>query len=129
MWQDVSIHSLQGRFVSQTDGSKRRDSYLRRTYGLGLEDYNRILEDQGGGCAVCGKTPEEEGRNLAVDHDHDTGAVRGILCTACNHRLVGRHRRGLESHVRLRSAADYLDREYYPFVVPPKKKRKRKSRK
>lgn len=109
--------------------SKKRDAYLKRTYGLGLVDYDRLLADQGGGCAVCGKTPEEEGRNLAVDHDHATGAIRGLLCGFCNHRLVGRHRIDLGSHIKLRAVADYLDREYHPFFAPKKTKRRKRGKK
>ncbi len=111
------------------DIERKRDLYLRRTYGLSLADYESIILSQGGGCAVCGKTAEEEGRALAVDHVHvgsARGAVRGILCWRCNHRLVGRHRKDTGSPALLRAAADYLDREYYPFIAPEKKRRKRK---
>lgn len=114
----------------QTDkNSNRRDRYLRRTYGLSLEDYNRILEDQNGGCWICGKTPEEEGKSLAVDHVHtgpDKGKCRGALCFRCNHLVVGRHRKDIGSVELLRKAADYLDREYYPFEAPERKKKRKK---
>jgi hypothetical protein len=59
-----------------------------------LEDYDRILEKQGGGCAICGKVPSEHGweRSLAVDHDHACcpkdrscgKCIRGLLCAGCN---------------------------------------------
>lgn len=114
--------------VSNDATHRRRDSYLRRKYGLGLADYEEILAVQGGGCAICGKTPEVEGKNLAVDHVHqgtDKGRIRGILCYTCNHRVVGRLRRDLNHPALLRKAADYLDREYHPFVAPEKKRRKR----
>jgi hypothetical protein len=52
-------------------------------YGLEPDDYHALLEAQGGGCAICG-TPPNATRALAVDHDHETGAVRGILCGRCN---------------------------------------------
>ena len=39
---------------------------------------------QNGGCAICGTTPEQQGRHLAIDHDHHTGYVRGLLCSVCN---------------------------------------------
>lgn len=58
--------------------------YLKRIYGITIKEYYKMLEDQGGGCAVCGKTPGENGRRLAVDHDHETGEVRGLLCSSCN---------------------------------------------
>lgn len=58
-------------------------------YKLTLEEYRQILDRQNGGCALCGK---KEGkingkRILHVDHDHETGKVRGILCVQCNHGL------------------------------------------
>lgn len=111
-----------------TAADKKRNAYLLRTYGLSLEDYLRILEEQGGGCAICGKTPDAERRNLAVDHDHATNSIRGLLCGWCNRRLVGRHRLGLDSPRLLRAAADYLDREYHPFTAPTKKKRRRSAK-
>jgi hypothetical protein len=59
-----------------------RRSHLKRTFGLTEADYERILAAQGGGCAICGRLPAS--RNLHVDHDHDAGYVRGLLCFACN---------------------------------------------
>ena len=61
---------------------KRRDAMLRKKYGIGADGYDRILEQQGGGCAICGRRPGAT--PLHVDHDHDTGEVRGILCHQCN---------------------------------------------
>jgi len=55
---------------------------LKKQYGITLEDYGRVLADQGGGCAVCGERPKKF--RLAVDHDHTTGVVRGLLCVKCN---------------------------------------------
>lgn len=61
---------------------------LRRNYGITIADYNRMLDAQNGCCDVCGKTETTEiaGKilSLAVDHDHDTGVVRGLLCSNCN---------------------------------------------
>ncbi len=60
---------------------------LRTKYGLTLDQYERILQGQGGCCKICGG--DGRGRTLHVDHDHKTGQVRGILCNGCN-ILVGR---------------------------------------
>lgn len=67
-----------------------RDLYLRRTYNITLKEYKGILSAQSHKCPVCLK--ELSGISHPVDHDHKTGVVRGILCTYCNHRVVGRHR-------------------------------------
>ena len=68
--------------------TRARSNELRRKYGITLEDYNRMLEDQGGTCMTCPSTPESQrhGR-LHVDHNHDTGEVRGLLCHNCNTAL------------------------------------------
>jgi hypothetical protein len=64
-----------------------RDKYLQRTFGISLDDYNSLLELQGGVCAICNQTCKS-GRDLAVDHDHQTGQVRALLCMNCN-RAIG----------------------------------------
>lgn len=66
------------------DKDRQAGHILKSTYGITLEDYGAILESQGRTCAICGRTPEENGKRLAVDHDHETGEVRGLLCVVCN---------------------------------------------
>lgn len=61
---------------------KRRNAFLKRKYKITVEEYDRILLDQGGGCKLCFRKPGE--RKLHTDHDHKTGKVRGILCHQCN---------------------------------------------
>jgi len=62
-----------------------RDGYLRRKYGITEAEYDAMLVRQGGVCALCGKKP---GRvRLAVDHDHVTHRVRGLLHARCNKNL------------------------------------------
>lgn len=52
-----------------------------RLAGCTLEEYDRLLEEQSGHCAVC---DAYIGEGMCVDHDHATGEVRGLLCTGCN---------------------------------------------
>ena len=59
-----------------------RSGQLMRTYGIDEVQYDELLDQQGGGCAICGSRPN--GKRLAVDHCHDTGRVRGLLCSNCN---------------------------------------------
>ena len=84
---------------------REREGHLRRKYGMTLEQYDALLLSQGGGCGICGRRPE--GRfSLHVDHDHETGVVRGILCFRCNN-AVG----DLQNDPTLaRAVAAYLDR-------------------
>ena len=83
-----------------------RRSYLKRKYGLTLEDYDRMLEAQDGGCAICGRPPRPD-ISLHVDHDHETGRIRGLLCFPCNNTLGDFE----DDPARLYAAADYLTRE------------------
>lgn len=63
-----------------------RVSLLKR-YGLVPEQYQKMLEMQGGVCWVCGKPPKNI--RLAVDHDHRTGRVRALVCFYCNRNRLG----------------------------------------
>lgn len=60
----------------------------RQNYGITETEYLRLLEAQGGLCAICGKPETKTYKGtlglLAVDHNHQTGEVRGLLCSACN---------------------------------------------
>ena len=69
----------------EDDPSVKRNSHLKRKYGISLTDYNKILVEQNGVCATCG-TDKPGGRweMFACDHDHKTGQVRGLLCKGCN---------------------------------------------
>jgi Recombination endonuclease VII len=60
---------------------------LRRWFDLTLEQYDQILAEQGGVCAGCGRPPRKT--RLAVDHNHATDIVRGLLCRGCNIALGG----------------------------------------
>lgn len=73
---------------------RRRVSQLPRQYGITAEDFDRMLAQQSGVCAICGSDePNAHGRTgrkfrLSVDHCHSTGRVRGLLCQRCN-RAIG----------------------------------------
>lgn len=56
----------------------RHRAHVERTYGISGEEYDALLDWQGGRCYICGQMPHSQ--RLAVDHDHTTGAVRGLLC-------------------------------------------------
>lgn len=57
---------------------------LKTRYGMSEYEYDRILISQGGCCACCGAKRNIDGRMWCIDHDHETGQIRGILCTNCN---------------------------------------------
>lgn len=57
---------------------------LKCRYGITAEEYNNLNEKQKGNCAICGRNHSELGRMLDVDHCHETGKIRGLLCNNCN---------------------------------------------
>jgi hypothetical protein len=77
-----------------------RHYHLKQRYGIGADEFDRLVRLQGGVCAICGRTDPEH-----VDHSHETGAVRGILCFNCNGGL-GQFRDSIDA---LLAAAAYLD--------------------
>jgi hypothetical protein len=79
---------------------------IEREYGLTQAQYEAMLAAQGNGCAICGRAPEGSYPGmLHVDHCHETGRLRGLLCQVCNLSL------GKFQHnpALLRLAADYLE--------------------
>ena len=63
----------------------QRDKTYKHLYGITVDEYEAMLASQNGVCAVCGRPPGI--RRLCVDHNHRTGAVRGLLCKECNTSL------------------------------------------
>lgn len=61
-----------------------RNCHFKASYGIDLEQYNVMFQKQQGYCKICGKHQSQFKRRLAVDHDHATGKVRGLLCCRCN---------------------------------------------
>jgi len=82
----------------------RDDARLGVDWGLSRENYVRMLEAQGGRCAICWREPSELPLAFSVDHDHVTGRIRGLLCLNCN-TGVGQLN---DDPYLLRRAIDYL---------------------
>jgi hypothetical protein len=61
-----------------------RKAYLKRVYGITPERYEEMWDAQGGECAGCGDPMQRGQRGGAVDHCHESGRIRGLLCTPCN---------------------------------------------
>ena len=79
---------------------------LKDKFGITPEEYERLLYIQNYRCAICEKKQLHVRRRLAVDHDHKTGKIRGLLCTGCNPALGGFG----DNPETLRRAAYYLER-------------------
>lgn len=97
------------------------DTAMRRTHNISLDDYARLLDSQGGCCAVCGSKEPGKGERFAIDHDHACcpgerscgKCIRGLLCVHCNVGLGHFRDNGLV----LLSAMLYLSRP--PTVITP----------
>jgi hypothetical protein len=72
----------------ETYADYARNTKYKQNYGITIEDYNKMFDDQNGLCAIC-SNPESKGRSkhFHVDHDHLTGKIRGLLCSTCNTAL------------------------------------------
>jgi len=62
----------------------RKDWLLRNTFGITFEDWMKMHNNQKGRCLICNRTEQEIGRRFCVDHCHQTGKIRGLLCDNCN---------------------------------------------
>lgn len=113
-------NSLKEEYSSRSDylrkhrakfGRVWKNADLQRKFGISLEEYVQMAVERGNKCDICGQ-PETQMRDgkvkaLAVDHDHNTGAVRGLLCCDCNQAL-GKFK---DSTAILTSAIQYLDKD------------------
>lgn len=73
----------------------RREAALLRNYGIGIVEYDEMLTKQDGCCAICGIHALDAG-TLCVDHDHNSGRIRALLCHGCNKRLGQIEAKGLD---------------------------------
>lgn len=100
----------QNREASRRHYARNRDAILARQrelkYGLTTDELAALLERAGGRCEVCGEEFTDERKGTShIDHCHDTGAVRGVLCAPCNLAL-GNVR---DDPTKLRMLADYVE--------------------
>jgi hypothetical protein len=109
-WQQENPERYRAKQREYIDSGKKklwdRKSYLKRTYGITLEQYEVMLAAQGGVCAICQEARPEE-RTLHVDHDHVTGEIRGLLCFRCNN-AIGDLR---DNPALVLALLDYLERD------------------
>ena len=73
--------------------NKDREYTIRHRYGLSVEEYKKMFERQGGKCGICDRKPSmitdtpTQHRTLQIDHNHNNGKIRGLLCNGCNRAL------------------------------------------
>jgi len=98
-------HKAGMRAYASDHADKKRAKNLLTNYGITVEQYDEMLARQDGGCGICGAKTDSQGRRLHVDHSHETGRVRGLLCDPCN-RAIGLMRDDID---RLKMAIKYLE--------------------
>jgi hypothetical protein len=64
-----------------------RNRNLKSKYGISLDQYNKMAQEQNSICAICSKPEENKNKSLSVDHNHISGKIRGLLCSKCNKML------------------------------------------
>ncbi len=88
-WDNKEYYNQSMRdYRAAQDPMRRRDIDLKCWFGLPYGWYESTLTEQGNVCAICLKPNTSKKRCLAVDHHHDTGKVRGIVCNGCNRALA-----------------------------------------
>ena len=121
MWKDLETKREYERTSSKrkiwmkewkkTEAGQRwvRNGQYKTKYGITLDHFNQLHEDQNGLCKICGNPPSlngYHGKFLYVDHSHETKAIRGLVCRDCNLLLGYAH----ENPDILRKAAEYLEK-------------------
>jgi hypothetical protein len=93
-----------------------RNSSLKGLYGITVSDYNRMMLEQGGSCAMCGEKLKKRKRNYPVDHDHSKSgpeSVRGIVHDQCN-RIIALLENEPE---KVQKAREFLSRHSYALAM------------
>lgn len=102
-----------------------REKYLKRQYGITPDQYEQLLKKQDCKCYICQRPADSFTKQLAVDHDHKTLEIRGLLCTHCNRSVIGRHRDPSIFH----RAYLYLSGPFPGWLAPGNRKRKTRRKK
>lgn len=81
----LEVKAAEARKWRANNRERSRDHMLKTHYGLPIGTYTEMLAKQNGLCAICGTdTPKGAGQRFHVDHDHNTGEIRALLCNSCN---------------------------------------------
>jgi hypothetical protein len=114
--QSLCIDCAKGRQKNRWESrtpKKRLEQHLKYKYSLTIKELNEALEKQNGGCAICEEVLPDllvynnRKRGYAIDHNHETGKFRGVLCLKCN-TMLGMAR---ENHDILAKASAYLEQQ------------------
>jgi len=84
--RDCQKESSKKYLSTEKGATTTRRAHLKRSYGIDLKDYETLLSSQGYKCKICGvgSNLDSRAKYFVVDHNHNTGEIRGLLCTKCN---------------------------------------------
>lgn len=105
--KDPEKHNEATRKWRANNPEKIKANTIRKRYGITLEQWDELFQKQEGKCRICEIHRDNSAKDLAVDHCHDTGKVRGLLCVRCN-RAIGLLN---DDPVLLRKAVKYLEND------------------
>lgn len=88
-WQKMARLRQGGHWKCKANDPVRYRNIRLKKFGITEEEYEALLKRQNGVCAICKGPPDTRWKRLAVDHDHVTREVRGLLCMVCN-TMLGR---------------------------------------
>jgi hypothetical protein len=109
-WTAANPEKARAQAQKRTMLRLNRPSRLRSKYNLSMEQYENLLAQQGGACAICGTSePGRDAQFFSVDHNHTSNQVRGLLCNNCN-RALGLFRDDADL---MQKAAEYLESPPY----------------
>lgn len=102
--KDILISRRSSPEYRERKRKRQSELYFKNKYNLSIDDYEKIVMSQNFACLICGRHQDELEQKLFVDHDHETGRVRGLLCSSCN-SLLGYSKDNISI---LESAIEYL---------------------
>lgn len=108
---NVCMVKFNKRLYYQNNKEKWAENWKRRTinrrikqFGINEEEYNKMVDKVNNRCEICGRHTKELEKSLCIDHDHNTGKIRGLLCSDCN-VAIGRFKDNINS---IKNAIKYL---------------------
>ncbi len=105
--KDKEALKLYNRKYKRDNSDRVHEYHLKSMYGLSMEEYNKMFDNQNGCCWICSTHQQDLKHRLFVDHCHDTGQVRGLLCRSCNTGLGNFN----DDPSLLKIATEYLDQK------------------
>ena len=105
-WRKQNPEKRKIQLQKESKKDYNHNKHLKATYGITRVEYLKLFNDQDGKCQICGKHQLEFVKRLAVDHCHQTGKIRGLLCNNCNN-ILGYAKDNIDN---LKNAIIYLEK-------------------